>query len=159
MNLNVKPAHPDDAYALSGSLCESDNKHLEAIMGEEFYPEYRGYRMEEQISSAFQAFSITDNDNRILGIWGHDHFCPVLNWGEVWLMSAPELFSKHLRELTDGFRRYIIPKLEAEYDVVSCTVRKDNEGLRRWLSKSGFTETYNNTLGGESFALMTRGLK
>jgi hypothetical protein len=154
-NLTVEASHPDDVYALSGALCESDRLHLRAVFDPDAPEGHRGEMLAQTLEDSHQSFPITDGDNRILGMWGHRHWDPVLNIGRIWLLSTDELFDKHLRELTVVFRREIIPALADHYDILSVLVRAKNHGLMRWLIGANFITTYGNSLGGEDFTLLT----
>jgi hypothetical protein len=154
-NLTVAPSHPDDVYALSGALCYSDRLHLRAVFDPDAPDGHRGEMLAQSIEDSYQSFTISDDENRILGMWGHSHWEPVLNIGRIWMLSTDELFAKHLRELTVLFRREILPALADHYDALSAVVRSKNHGLMRWLIGANFITTYGNTLGGEDFTLLT----
>lgn len=155
--LTLSLAHPDMAYTLASSLCQSDRTHFAAIcdMGEEWLAEY----MDAVLTDTHQSFAISDEDGVLQGIWGHSLYDPIMNIGELFLLSSETLFPDHLLDLTRDFRREVLPVMDKTYDALICNVRSDNHGLVRWLVKAGFRATFRNELGGEQFVMMTRRFK
>jgi hypothetical protein len=143
----------DVAYALVPHLHPSDVLHIAALCGGS--AGQMGEYVQHALDGAQQAFTICDKEDRILGIWAHDHYDLTLNTGEVCLLSTVELWETHFREMTRIFRSTLIPKLCAAYDRLVCTVRADNTDLLRWLEKAGFEQGITSRLHDERFVQLT----
>lgn len=151
--LNVSRGHPDSAYHLSPTLCESDLIWYDTLTahGITYLAEY----MEATLDTADIIVQMSSEaDDTLQGLMGIRAYDPLFMVGEVFLLSGEDLWKNHLLDLTRRFRRDILPSMCELYDSVVCTARAGNKPLLSWLVSAGFKPTRTTQVQDERFILM-----
>jgi hypothetical protein len=151
--IKLDVAHPDLAYTLAGNLCENDRRWIDQTYQGET-PAAEAVR--DTLEGSEQAFSITDEDDTLLGAFGHGPWDRSTGLGYVWLLSTARLFSHHFGDVARVFRREIIPQMDDAYTMYGATVLAENKTLLKWLKHNGFTELTQSDRTGSTFITLIR---
>ena len=151
--IKLDAAHPDLAYTLANNLCENDREWIDKTYQDQT-PATEAVR--DTLEESEQAFAITDEDDVLLGAFGHGPWDRSTGLGYVWLLSTPQLFSKHFGDVARCFRREVIPQMDAAYTVYGATILAQNTTLLKWLKLNGFTELAQSDRTGSTFITLIR---
>lgn len=149
----VDEAHPDHAYTLAPRLHPNDVTWF-AYAYTENSPIEECIR--ETIQDSEQAYTITDDEGRLLGLFGHGVWDRPTGVGYVWLLSTEELWDDHFGDMARCFRHAILKQLDALYTAYGCTILSDNTTLARWLRMNGFEAEAASDRTGTDFTLYLR---
>ena len=156
--LSVEQAHPDHAYALAPHIREADRQEAMCHFPDENVD--MGDLLALSVATSHQAFTISDNEGKIHGLWGHGPWLEAhapQGVGNIWLVSDDVLFKKYPKTMTWAARKQIFPMLDKTYAMYGNLVASFNLVHARWLLRSGFHRAGGSVFyGGQPFSLYLR---